>query len=79
MLLRYWDVFSGKCVWGSGYGLSQPIVCACVTRAWRRIRYRELDLLRLFICLHLLANSGCTGLVLGGLQLWSSSVVVLVL
>ena len=79
MLLRSWDVFSGECVWGSGCGLSRPVVCACVTRAWRRIRCRGLALFRLFLYLHLLAGSGFAELVLGGLKLWSSSVVVLVL
>ena len=79
MLLRSWDVFSGECVWGSGCGLSRHVVCACVIRAWRRIRCRGLALFRLFLSLHLLVGSGFAGLVLGGLKLWSSSVVVLVL
>ena len=79
MMLRSWDVFSGEFMWGSGCGLSQFVVCACVTRAWRRIRCRGLGLFRLFLYLQFLAGSGCAGLVLGGLKLWSSSVAVLVL
>ncbi len=79
MSLRSWDVFSGECVWGSGCGLPQPIVCACVTREWRRIMCRGLALFRLFSYLPLLAGSGFAGLVVGCLKLWSSSVVVLVL
>ena len=79
MLLRSCDVFTGDCVWDSGCGLSQPVVCACVTRAWRRIRCRGVALFRLFLYLYLLAGSGCARLVLGGIQLWSSSVVALVL
>ncbi len=79
MLLRSWDMFSGECVGGSGCGLSQHVVCACVTKAWRRIRCRGIALFRLFLYLHLLAGSWCAWLVLGGLNLWSSSVAVLVL
>jgi len=77
--MRSWDVFIGECVWDAGCGSSQPVVCVCVTKAWRRIRCRGLALIRLILYLHLLTGSGCAWLVLGSLKLWSSSVVVLVL
>ena len=79
MLLRSWGVFGGECVWGSGCDLSQHVVRACLTRAWRRIRCRGLALFRLFLYLYLLAGSGFAELVLGGIKSRSSSVVVLVL
>ncbi len=79
MWLRSWDVFSSECVWGLGCDLSQLVVCARVTRAWRRIRCRGVALFRWFLHLHLLAYSGCAGLGIGGLKLWSFGVVVLVL